>query len=252
MYIFLILILVHLILTHLVSNLSSPMNLGQNHPLQAINPLLLTPLLMCNLLILTYKLLTALVLLPHDWDKLITHLVDVQAPFPGLLFTGPKGVELEVDIEQKMFGLFSMKSMAYGTANFVSENCIILLQLFVLTQHSKDKAEGKRTPFNEYASTTGTDNLWDHLIKYHLKSWIEACVAQSISLKSAKAQTALNDYKAKYVNNGTSPANTGSLPDGNPFHFSCETMIDAIMEHIIADDEVRQIPLNNFGILVTS
>lgn len=124
--------------------------------------------------------------------------------------------------------------------------CCAMTYVLIACIHRLWKAEGKQGPFNDYGRTTGTTNYCEHLRKYHLKPWIESCVAQNIPLTSVAAQKALQEYKEKYVADTEGPQ-SGAVPssgDTPSTPLSHEAMVDAIMEHIIADDEVCCSTLN--------
>lgn len=120
-------------------------------------------------------------------------------------------------------------------------SCHLALQdKSILMIISKMKEEGKEVPFHDYQSS-GTDDRRKHLAKHHLKPWIECCVASNIPLTSVAAKKALQEYRNKYVVEGSAEFNP-STEDVPPTPFSQEAMVDAIMYHIIADDEVSTIP----------
>ncbi|KAF5367905.1 hypothetical protein D9757_011237 [Collybiopsis confluens] len=96
------------------------------------------------------------------------------------------------------------------------------------------KSQGQQIPFNDYQSS-GTDDRRKHLARHHLKAWIEYCVASNIPLTSEAAKRALQEYRTKYITEGHLESNPEVDTDAPVY--SKEAMVDAIMYHIIADDE---------------
>ena len=80
----------------------------------------------------------------------------------------------------------------------------------------------------------GTGVLRKHLYKHHADSWIEGCDKLRIPITAKDVQQVVLDYQCQ---NSQASANTAE--DLKMRHlFSHEAFVDAIIEFIVADDQV--------------
>ena len=80
-----------------------------------------------------------------------------------------------------------------------------------------------------FGANTATGTLRHHLFENHVESWVSACEKLDIEITAQEAQSAIHAYH-------NLPKKT-SLEDSRP-EFSPETFIDALVEFIVADDQV--------------
>jgi hypothetical protein len=165
--------------------------------------------------------------LPHPSE----HLRDVQEcekDLPGEWVVAVKG--------PLMSGLFLNPRVTGGPVFFASEHVIPSVDQFSSTFCRRDLAAGvafKEVVYNEASSTS---TLCTHLIKHHVDDWIESCDSQNIDITAHAAERALRKYRLQ--NGGTVPQfnKTGKKPR---VPFTQEAFEDAIVEFIVADDQVR-------------
>jgi hypothetical protein len=95
-------------------------------------------------------------------------------------------------------------------------------------------AIGMRNKNSTFSLKTGTGVLCRHLFEHHAKKWIEGCDKLRIPITAKEAQQAVADYHHR---KGQPSANSNEhMKPGRPF--SQEAFVDAIVEFIVADDQV--------------
>ncbi|KAK0460198.1 uncharacterized protein EV420DRAFT_1641527 [Desarmillaria tabescens] len=87
-----------------------------------------------------------------------------------------------------------------------------------------------------YSMSTGTTSLRHHLIREHLKLWVTACDRLGTLIKGNGTKAAEKFRKANGMTmpSDASCSDTSSIPE-----FSHDAFIDAIIEWIIADDQLE-------------
>jgi hypothetical protein len=86
-----------------------------------------------------------------------------------------------------------------------------------------------------FSHRTGTSGLWKHLCNNHPDIWIAGCDRLNIPITAQAAQHAVKDYHACQ---GAQSANPTS--DDKPSQpFTPDAFVDAIVEFIVADDQVN-------------
>jgi hypothetical protein len=93
---------------------------------------------------------------------------------------------------------------------------------------------GARKKTSTFSLKTGTGVLRKHLYEHHADSWIEGCDKLRIPITAKDAQRAVLDYRRR---NGQASANTAE-DSKTRRPFSHEAFVDAIIEFIVADDQV--------------
>jgi len=114
---------------------------------------------------------------------------------------------------------------------------IIISNIFVRQEHTGN-SHVKVQPFK---NTTGTTVLRAHLANEHIENWVETCDKFKISITAQVAQKAVNAYRQRRGQ----PQEASSRSEGPVPHvreYSREAFVDAIVEWIVADDQVRSFP----------
>ena len=118
---------------------------------------------------------------------------------------------------------------------FLATNTGVMLKY----QHSCNSHKHALDPDHEmatYTLKTGTNNLQKHLYTNHVDEWVESCDKLNIKIMAEKAKPAVDAYRAR----------TGTRVDGQESNTACltqkpfspEAFVDAIVEWIVADDQV--------------
>ena len=90
-----------------------------------------------------------------------------------------------------------------------------------------------------YSDTTSTTVLRKHLADNHLATWVQGCDQLNISISlSGKLKKDIEDYRRQTKSQG-SPESTNEKSDQPRTQFSPEAFVDAIMEFIVANDQVH-------------
>ena len=96
---------------------------------------------------------------------------------------------------------------------------------------------GTRKKVSTFSLKTATGVLRRHLYEHHTDSWIEGCDKLRIPITAKDAQRVVSEYRHR---NGQAGANNAeNSRTRRPF--SNEAFIDAIIEFIVADDQVCSI-----------
>lgn len=102
---------------------------------------------------------------------------------------------------------------------------------------------GTRKKNAKFSIKTGTGVLHRHLFEHHANKWIEGCDKLRIPITAKEAQRALTDYRHR---KGQVNANANSTEHSKPGRpFSQEAFVDAIVEFIVADDQVCTVSVRN-------
>ena len=88
-----------------------------------------------------------------------------------------------------------------------------------------------------FSKATGTTVLRNHLASEHVASWVDTCDKFKIPIKAQVAQKAVNDYRQKR-GQPQAPSNGSQVPPPPIHEYSREAFVDAIVEWIVADDQV--------------
>ena len=88
-----------------------------------------------------------------------------------------------------------------------------------------------------FSKATGTTVLRNHLASEHVASWVDTCDKFKIPIKAQVAQKAVNDYRQKR-GQPQAPSNGSQVPPPPIREYSREAFVDAIVEWIVADDQV--------------
>lgn len=92
----------------------------------------------------------------------------------------------------------------------------------------------KVRPFNK---STGTTVLRNHLASEHVSSWVNTCDKFNILITARVSQKAVSDYRQKR-GQSHAPSDSSQAPPPVIREYSRETFVDAIVEWIVADDQV--------------
>ena len=85
-----------------------------------------------------------------------------------------------------------------------------------------------------FSIKTGTGTLRRHLFENHADLWISGCDTLHIPITAKEAQSTLTDYR----NRQGQPSADNSKQPNLGRKFSQEAFVDAIVEFIVADDQV--------------
>ena len=91
-----------------------------------------------------------------------------------------------------------------------------------------------------FGVTTGSSNLRGHLVECHRDEWLKTCLDLGFTIKGKDGLVAKAEYEAElqgcYLTGPSSVPSMHHHPD-----FSQEGFVDALLEWIIASDQVRYI-----------
>lgn len=87
-----------------------------------------------------------------------------------------------------------------------------------------------------YGKKTSTSVRRSHLRDAHPDTWIAGCDKLGIDITAKSAQPAVRDYRRRH--HQASPADSAS-PDDLRKHFTREAFVDAIVDFIVSDDQVK-------------
>lgn len=114
---------------------------------------------------------------------------------------------------------------------------ITVSNIFIRQEHISS-SHVKVQPFKK---TTGTTVLRNHLANDHIENWVETCDKFKISITAQVAQKAVNAYQQRRGQPQES-ANFSAGPVPHVREYSREAFVDAIVEWIVADDQVCSFP----------
>jgi hypothetical protein len=93
---------------------------------------------------------------------------------------------------------------------------------------------GNRKKPTLYSNGTGTGVMRRHLYDHHLDLWVPACDKLNISITAKEAQARVTEYRQRH---GQTCPTDAKQPEMRR-KFSSTGFVDAIMEFIVADDQV--------------
>jgi hypothetical protein len=91
----------------------------------------------------------------------------------------------------------------------------------------------------KFSKKTATGPLRKHLFETHLDAWISGCDELSIKILAKEAQPAVEGYRRQKGQTYTSPESDSTKRKP----YSKEAFVDAIIEFIAGDDQVRSVTL---------
>ena len=121
---------------------------------------------------------------------------------------------------------------------------IIIPKVFVRQEHVSN-SHVKVQPFK---NTTGTTVLRNHLANEHVENWVETCDKFKISITAQVAQKAVNAFQQRRGQPQES-LNHSEGPVPHVREYSREAFVDAIVEWIVADDQVCSFPFLNYSMI---
>ena len=86
-----------------------------------------------------------------------------------------------------------------------------------------------------FSTTTGTSGLRKHLADRHLSAWISGCDQLDIEITAAAVRSQVIQHRQRQGQQSCDDTNGSSL---RAQEYSPEAFVDAIMEWIVADDQV--------------
>lgn len=103
----------------------------------------------------------------------------------------------------------------------------------------------------QYSLKTSTGVLRKHLYECHADAWITGCDQKKIPITAKEAQLAVAEYRQRHgqQSSGTSEQSKNTRP------FSQQAFLDAIVEFIVGDDQVRSFngyPYNYSNLFLSS
>ena len=120
---------------------------------------------------------------------------------------------------------------------------IIVSNIFIRQEHICS-SHVKVQPFKK---TTGTTVLRNHLANEHIENWVKTCDKFKISITAQVAQKAVNAYRQRHGQTQESANLSAGLPHVR--EYSREAFVDAIVEWIVADDQVHSFPFLNYSMI---
>jgi len=109
--------------------------------------------------------------------------------------------------------------------------CFILQFTELIMANRRMNATNPKHDVANFSESSSTGTLHTHLCSEHIDDWVSSCDSANITIKAKKSQAAIDEYR-KSRGQPTSGSNT------LPKYFSKEAFVDAIVEFIIADDQV--------------
>lgn len=88
----------------------------------------------------------------------------------------------------------------------------------------------------QYGKNTSTTVRRNHLCEFHPSAWIAACDKLGIDITAKSAQNTVRDYRKQH-----SQASLASAADPEDLRkrFTPEAFVDAIVDFIVSDDQVK-------------
>jgi hypothetical protein len=112
---------------------------------------------------------------------------------------------------------------------------IIIFNIFVRQEHTSNS----HVKIRSFKTTTGTTILRSHLANEHIENWVRTCDKFEISITAQVAQKAVNAYRQRHGQPQESTDHDGSEgPVPRVREYSRQAFVDAIVEWIVADDQV--------------
>lgn len=88
----------------------------------------------------------------------------------------------------------------------------------------------------EFSLKTSTGVLRKHLYEHHADAWVAGCDKLQIPITAKEALSVVSDYRRRQGQPTTGSADSDQRKDRQPF--SQEAFVNAIVEFIVADDQV--------------
>lgn len=104
--------------------------------------------------------------------------------------------------------------------------------LVLISNCRQEKKTNPQIEVKDFSWKTGSTVCRNHLVDRHLGTWVVVCDKLRLPIVAPAVQTAVNNYRQRQ---GTYHMDDGT-PQSRPF--TQEAFVDAIMEFIIADDQV--------------
>ena len=98
--------------------------------------------------------------------------------------------------------------------------------------HRRMQATDPKHQVADFSKGTSTGTLHAHLCSKHIDDWVSSCDAANIKIKARTVQVEINEYRQSR-GEATSEGNWKQWKT-----FSKEAFVDAIVEFIVADDQV--------------
>lgn len=98
-------------------------------------------------------------------------------------------------------------------------------------------AANPRHQVKKFSKSTSTGVLRKHLYENHLDLWVAGCDQLKITVKAKEAKKYVDDYRARKQHTAASASDPE--PPELRTQFSQEAFVDAIVEFIVGDDQVR-------------
>ena len=93
-----------------------------------------------------------------------------------------------------------------------------------------------------FGMLTGTGVKCQHLVDCHINLWVSSCDQLKIWITAKSVQNVVCDYRTRQGQSDTQPSLTNPVPHSP---FSHEAFVNAILNFIVADDQVLYlIPIN--------
>ena len=89
-----------------------------------------------------------------------------------------------------------------------------------------------------YSLSTGTGTLRHYFYTSHLEEWVDGCDRLKIKITATTALPFVKRYRDRTSQEGGADAENETCPKSRPRPYSSEGFIDALVEWIVADDQV--------------
>lgn len=113
------------------------------------------------------------------------------------------------------------------------------LILKYLVSHDQRQQHAINSSIEEisFASTTGTSALCKHLADYHISAWVEGCDQLEVPITAAAVKCQVTQHQLRQGSRqGHQTRSDSNTPQ--PQTYSEEAFVDALVEWIVADDQV--------------
>ncbi|KAH9167408.1 hypothetical protein EDB89DRAFT_1856550 [Lactarius sanguifluus] len=101
------------------------------------------------------------------------------------------------------------------------------------------QSAGDQHQVKTFSLTTGSSNLREHLVDCHRNEWVKSCVDLGLTIKGKDGLAARAAYEVEH--SGGYLTNPSSVTSEDCPQFSPEAFVDALVEWIVANDQVRTI-----------
>jgi hypothetical protein len=111
--------------------------------------------------------------------------------------------------------------------------CVLEIFFYIVCRHRQ--TGNIHVKVKGFAMSTGTSVKRQHLVDCHINTWISNCDRLKIPITAKAAQDAVRDYRTRQGQAYSQPLSTNPIARAP---FSQDAFVDAIMNFIIADDQV--------------